>query len=90
MAKTKTNDRALGLRMESSIVESLERIATELDLSVSWCVRRACQQFIQRYDASKSSVVALAVEPMEDRAVKQAAFDSELDKPSERKPGKRK
>jgi predicted transcriptional regulator len=64
MAKKKTHDRALGLRMDEEIVKSLERIATELDLSVSWCIRRACQQFIQRYDQSKSSVVALAVEPV--------------------------
>jgi len=63
MAKKQTHDRALGLRMDGEIVEGLERIAADLDLSVSWCVRRACQQFIQRYDASKSSVVALAVEP---------------------------
>ena len=88
MAKSKTNDRALGLRMEASVVGSLERIAAELDLSVSWCVRRACQQFIQRYDASKSSVVALAVEPVVDQA-KQAAFFADLDKPIERKPGKK-
>jgi len=64
MAKKKTHDRALGLRMDEEIVKALERIATELDLSVSWCIRRACQQFIQRYDQSKSSVVALAVEPV--------------------------
>lgn len=88
MAKSKTNDRALGLRMEAGIVESLERIATELDLSVSWCVRRACQQFVQRYDASKSSVVALAVEPLVDPA-KQAAFSAALDKPIQRKPTKK-
>jgi predicted transcriptional regulator len=70
MAKKKTHDRALGLRMDEDIVKSLERIAMELDLSVSWCIRRACQQFIQRYDQSKSSVVALAVEPVKLEATK--------------------
>lgn len=63
MAKKTKHERALGLRMDSDIVEGLEKIATELDLSVSWVVRRACQQFIQRYQASKSDVVALAIAP---------------------------
>jgi predicted transcriptional regulator len=65
MAKKNTHDRAIGLRMDAVIIEELEKIATELDLSVSWVIRRACQQFIQRYQASKSSVVALAVEPID-------------------------
>jgi predicted transcriptional regulator len=63
MAKKTTHERAIGLRMDASIVEDMEKIATELDLSVSWCIRRACQQFIQRYKASKSDVIALAVQP---------------------------
>jgi predicted transcriptional regulator len=64
MAKKQTHDRSLGIRMDEDIVEQLEKIATELDLSVSWVIRRACQQFIQRYNASKSDVIALAVEPL--------------------------
>jgi predicted transcriptional regulator len=64
MAKKTTHDRAIGLRMDEDIVKALEAIAAELDLSTSWVIRRACQQFIQRYQASKSSVVALAVEPL--------------------------
>jgi predicted transcriptional regulator len=64
MAKKTTHDRSLGIRMDEDIVVQLEKIATELDLSVSWVIRRACQQFIQRYQASKSDVIALAVEPM--------------------------
>jgi predicted transcriptional regulator len=63
MAKKQTHDRAIGLRMDEDIVKDIERIATELDLSMSWVIRRACQQFIQRYDQSKASVVALAVKP---------------------------
>ncbi len=68
-----THDRAFGLRMDADIVESLEKIAKELDVSASWVVRRACQQFIQRYQASKSTVVALAVEaePTKDTDPKQ-------------------
>ena len=62
MAKKSTHDRAFGLRMDEDIVKTLEKIAAELDVSVAWVVRRACQQFIQRYQASKSTVVALAVE----------------------------
>jgi predicted transcriptional regulator len=64
MAKKQTHDRSLGIRMDEEIVVQLEKIATELDLSVSWVIRRACQQFIQRYQASKSDVVSLAVEPI--------------------------
>ena len=64
MAKKQTHDRSLGIRMDEDIVVQLEKIATELDLSVSWVIRRACQQFIQRYQASKSDVIALAIEPV--------------------------
>ncbi|HMI52831.1 MAG TPA: ribbon-helix-helix protein, CopG family [Candidatus Saccharimonadales bacterium] len=70
MAKKGTHDRALGLRMDSDIVKELEKIAEELDLSVSWVVRRACAEYIQRHKASKSTVtaqvVAHAVKPTED------------------------
>ena len=66
MAKKNTHDVAVGLRMDKDVVQGLERIASELDLSVSWVIRRACQQFIQRYNASKSDAVALAVKPIPD------------------------
>jgi predicted transcriptional regulator len=73
MAKKGTHDRAFGLRMDEDIVKALEKIAAELDVSASWVVRRACQQFIQRYQASKSTVVALAVEaePAKDASTSQ-------------------
>ncbi len=53
MAKN-THDQQVGLRMDTDVVKALERIATDMDVSVSWVIRRACQQFIQRYQASKS------------------------------------
>lgn len=68
MAKKNTHDVAVGIRMDKDIVDGLEKIASELDLSVSWVIRRACQQFIQRYNASKSDVISLAVEPVKPQA----------------------
>jgi predicted transcriptional regulator len=52
--------------MEDELWNSAERVASDLDRSVSWVMRKALEEFIERHRAAK-------------RAAKQAA---DLDKPS--------
>jgi predicted transcriptional regulator len=56
------------LRMEDELWSAAERVAGDMDRSVSWVIRKALEEFIDRHRAAK-------------RAAKEAAFDSDLDKP---------
>jgi predicted transcriptional regulator len=47
------HDDLIAVRMESHIVEDLKRIGEVQDRSVSWLVRKACVEFIERQPKSK-------------------------------------
>jgi len=41
------------LRMEDELWNAAERVAGELDRSVSWIMRKALEEYIERYRAAK-------------------------------------
>jgi predicted transcriptional regulator len=51
--KKETHDKQIGLRMDSGDIEALERIGVEIDRSVSWMIRTAVSEYIERYKAAK-------------------------------------
>jgi predicted transcriptional regulator len=59
-------------RCDDETWDALGRIAKELERTQGWLTRKAVELYIERYRAAK-------------RAEKQAAFDTDLDKPVEHK-----
>lgn len=43
----KTKSKNLMVRMEPDVFKSLETVATKLDMSVAWCIRRAIERFLE-------------------------------------------
>jgi predicted transcriptional regulator len=41
------------VRMDSDAIEALTRIGKELDRSISWLIRAAVSEYIERYRAAK-------------------------------------
>jgi predicted transcriptional regulator len=41
-------DKLIAVRMDSDIADDLEKIGLKLDRSVSWLIRKACEEFVQR------------------------------------------
>jgi len=57
-------------RCEDETWNALARIATELERTSAWLVRKAVEEYIERHRASKRAIK---------EAEKQAAFEAELD-----------
>ena len=53
--------------MEDELWNAAERVGADLERSVSWVMRKALEEFIERHRAAK-------------RAAKQAAFDADFEK----------
>ena len=69
MSTPKSNEMPIRrLRMEDELWSAAERVAGDMDRSVSWIIRKALEEFIDRHRAAK-------------RAAKEASFDADLDKP---------
>jgi predicted transcriptional regulator len=52
------------LRMEDELWNSAERVASDLDRSVSWVMRKALEEFIERHRAAKRAAKAAPVKQM--------------------------
>jgi predicted transcriptional regulator len=48
MAKKPTNDKSIGMRISSQDYETLERIGGKIERSVSWLIRTAIREYIER------------------------------------------
>jgi predicted transcriptional regulator len=51
--KKETHDKQVGLRMDKEAITALEKIGVEIDRSVSWLIRTAVDQYIERFRAAK-------------------------------------
>ena len=49
--KEAPDDKAVSVRMDLRSLKALEKIGEELDRSISWLVRKAVQEFIERHNA---------------------------------------
>lgn len=47
-------DKSISVRMDMKTVKALEKIGVELDRSISWLVRKAAEEFIERYQFPKN------------------------------------
>jgi predicted transcriptional regulator len=46
-------DKSISVRMDMKTVKALEKIGVELDRSISWLVRKAAEEYIERYQPPK-------------------------------------
>jgi predicted transcriptional regulator len=46
-------DKSISVRMDVKTVKALEKIGVELDRSISWLLRKAAEEYIERYQSSK-------------------------------------
>ncbi len=53
MAKRDLSGSPRGFRFDPKAIEAAQRIATELDRELSWVVREALDQYIERYRTVK-------------------------------------
>ena len=67
------------LRMEDELWNAAERVAGDLDRSVSWIMRKALEEFIERHRAAKRAEKAAAV-GLEDRSADHTVIATKRDR----------